>query len=399
MLLKEFSRATGSSHTAKPSSFAPSGRLSRLARHSYGQRGTGNAIVQGDNLAVLDDLMADYAGKIRCVYIDPPYNNREKYHHYNDDLDHETWVRQIVTRVQRLHSLLSDNGSLWVSIDDSEVHYLKVAIDQIFGRANFVTTIVWQQRTSRENRKVFSNNHEYLLLYAKNKRKFSATRNPIDLTTEVKNRYRNPDRDPRGPWQSVSANVQAGHATKSQFYSLVAPNGKKHSAPSGRCWVYTLDKMKREIADNNVWFGVNGDGVPRLKKFLISAKTGLTPETLWSATEVGTTDLAKKHLLQLFPSDEVFDTPKPEQLIHRILKIATNPGEIVLDAYLGSGTTAAVAHKMERRYIGIEYGKHAVTLCAHRLKKVVDGEIGGMSQGVGWTGGGGFDFFTFTGQK
>lgn len=247
----------------------------------------------------------------------------------------------------------------------------------------------------RENRKVLSRNHEYLLVYTKNLGAWSNARNSLPLTEDVKGRYKNPDSDPRGPWQSVSANVQEGHATPQQYYSLVAPNGRVHNPPKGRCWVYTKQKMHEEISKNNVWFGKDGNAVPRLKKFLTDRKTGLTPETLWRADSVGTTSEAKKHLLALFKEISLFDTPKPEQLIHRVLQISTNPGDVVLDPYLGSGTTAAVAHKMNRRYWGIEVGEHIKTHCAHRLQQVIAGESGGVSEQIGWKGGGGFDFYRF----
>lgn len=361
--------------------------------HSYGERKTGNVIIQGDNLNTLRALAKSFYGKIRCIYIDPPYNNQEQYTHYVDDLDHTTWLEGISARVHLLEDLLRDDGSLWISIDDREVHYLKVALDEVLGRHNFVTTVIWQQRTTRENRKVFSNNHEYILVYAKNPVRFRQSRNYLDLTPEVKSRYKNPDNDPRGPWQSVSANVQAGHATPSQFYEVVSPTGHHHSPPKGRCWVFNKPRMEAEIQKNNVWFGRSGNCVPRLKVFLRDNAPGLTPETLWLASEVQTSKSAKKHLLQMFPHERVFDTPKPEQLIRRVLSIATNPGDYVLDAYLGSGTTAAVAHKMGRRYVGIEQGDHAITHCAARLRMVIEGEDGGISETVNWQGGGGFDFF------
>jgi len=292
-----------------------------------------------------------------------------------------------------LKPLLSNDGSIWISIDDREVHYLKVAADAIFGRRNFVSTVIWQQRTTRENRKVFSNNHEYLLVYAADIREFRKKRNLLPPSREQLSRYKNPDRDPRGPWQSTSANVQNGHATSTQYYDLVAPNGRVHRPPEGRCWVYTKERMQQEIRAGNVWFGKTGNGVPRLKSFLRSVRIGLTPETLWKADEVGTSDDAKKHLLQIFPNKPVFDTPKPEALVARILSIASNPGDLVLDAFLGSGTTAAVAHKLNRHYIGIELGDHAVSYCATRLRLVVDGDRSGVSNAVHWTGGGGFDFY------
>ena len=371
--------------------------FSPIAELSYGESGTGNALIQGENLRVLDILQSQYAGKIRCVYIDPPYNNQERYRHYLDTRSHEAWLDMMVARLQAIKPLLSIDGSLWISIDDRESHYLKVAADEILGRENFVATVVWQQRTSRENRNVFSNNHEYLLVYAIDRRKFLANRNLLPGGPELLARYKNPDSDPRGPWQSVSANVQAGHGTASQFYDLVAPSGKVHRPPEGRCWVYTKEKMQREIAAGNIWFGKTGEGVPRIKRFLKSSKVGLTPETLWLAGEVGTNDEAKKQLLKLFPDAGVFDTPKPEGLIRRVLEIATDPGDLVLDAFLGSGTTTAVAHKLNRRYVGIEHGEHAVTYCAARLRLVVDGEATGISNEVRWRGGGGFDFYRLLG--
>ena len=367
--------------------------FSRIAKLSYGETGTGNAVIQGENLHILETLQKDYAGKIRCVYIDPPYNNQERYRHYLDTRSHGAWLNMMVERLLAIRPLLSEEGSLWISIDDREIHYLKVAADKIFGRENFVTTVVWQQRTTRENRRVFSNNHEYLLVYAVNKRKFRENRNPLPGGAQLLDRYKNPDSDPRGRWQSVSANVQAGHATMSQFYDLVAPNGKIHHPPEGRCWVYTKEKMEQEIAAGNIWFGKTGEGVPRIKLFLKSSKVGLTPETLWRADEVGTNDEAKKQLLKLFPDKDVFDTPKPEGLIRRVIEIATQPGDLVLDAFLGSGTTTAVAHKLKRRYIGIECGQQAITYCATRLREVVKGDSTGISKEVGWTGGGGFDFY------
>src|SRR2546423_285756 len=378
-------------------SFSPNQKYYADLRHyatlSYGQRQTGNMIFQGDNLEVLKVILPDYSGRVRCIYIDPPYNNQERYNHYTDSLDHEKWIIDISARLEYLARFLRRDGSIWISIDDREVHYLKVAADKILGRENFVTTVIWQQRTTRENRKVFSNNHEYLLVYAKDARIFKEARNTLACTSEVKRRYKNPDNDPRGPWQSISANVQAGHATRGQFYELRAPNGRRHVSPKGRCWIYNYSRMQEEIAKNNVWFGRYGNGVPRLKRFLSETQLGLTPETFWPASEVGTNKSAKKHLLQLFTKQPVFDPPKPEQLIQRIFHIATNPGEIVLDAYLGSGTTTAVAQKMGRHYVGIEQGSHAVTLCVNRMQQVIDGEAGGISEAVKWSGGGGFDFY------
>lgn len=360
---------------------------------SCGDADSPNMLIQGDNLEALKALLPYYAGQVKCIAIDPPYNTRSAFEHYDDNLEHSIWLSMMYPRLELLRNLLTEDGSIWVNIDDFEAHYLKVVMDEVFGRKNFVTTIVWQMRTTRENRRVFSNNHEYILVYAKDPARFATIRHDLELTEEVKARYKNPDNDPRGPWQSVSANAQAGHGTSEQFYILVAPSGKKHELPKGRCWLYTESRMLEEIAKNNIWFGKDGNGAPRIKKFLVDAKAGLTPETLWLAGDVGTNDSAKKSLLRMFPKEQVFETPKPESLLQRAIYIATDPGDIVCDSFLGSGTTAAVAHKMGRRYIGIEMGDQAVTHCQPRLKKVVEGEQGGISEAVGWKGGGGFRFY------
>lgn len=370
-------------------------RFRRIAELSYGNPAHGY-LIHGDNMPTLHALHSALEGKVTCIYIDPPYNNQEKYRYYVDHQRHDLWLRQLTSQISALRPLLSPNGSLWISIDDTELHYLKVATDRIMGRDNFVGTIVWHHRRTRENRSTFSNNHEYLLLYAQDPKRFRAFRNPLPPTADLLARYRNPDGDPRGPWQSISANVQDGHATSKQHYRLVAPSGKVHYPPEGRCWVYTQGRMKLEIEAGNVWFGREGDGVPRLKRFLNKETLGLTPETLWYSDEVGTSHDAKKQLLALFPAAPVFDTPKPESLLARIIEISTDPGDLVLDAFLGSGTTAAVAHKLGRAYVGIESGDHALTLCAPRLRQVVDGDSSGISVTKGWSGGGGFDFFRYS---
>lgn len=368
-------------------------KLMHNKENSYGEENTKNIIIYGDNSIALELLEHDYENKVKCIYIDPPYNNGEVYNHYHDDKEHEIWIRDISKVLVKLEKLLSEDGSIWISIDDSEVHYLKVAADKIFGRKNFINTIIWQHRTTRENRNIFSNNHEYILVYAKNPQKFKSTRNLLPNTEEVLKRYKNPDNDSRGPWQSVTAHVQSGHAVQSQFYDIIAPNGKVHKLPKGRCWAYNQERMQQEIKENNIWFGKDGNGVPRVKKFLCDRKDGITPETLWLGKEVGTTKCAKKHILSLFPKEVVFDTPKPEELIKRILDISTNEGDLVLDAYLGSGTTAAVAHKMKRNYIGIEVGKQALDLVVPRLNKVIEGEDKGISKLVNWQGGNGYKFY------
>lgn len=355
----------------------------------------GNMIIKGDNCAVCDYIMNEFADKVKCIYIDPPYNNGEKYAHYSDVFSHKQWLDNMRSIINRLFRLLTKDGSLWISIDDNEMHYLKVLCDEIMGRSNFVTTIIWQQRTTRENRRAFSNNHEYILVYAKDPATFKKKRNLLCADNSVLARYKNPDNDPRGPWQSVSLNVQAGHAVSSQFYSITAPGGKVFNPPNGRCWIYNETRMKKEIADNNIWFGLDKNSTPRKKKFLCDAKLGLTPETLWLASDVGTTNDAKKQLLALFPTMTVFDTPKPESLIRRILEIASNEGDLILDAFLGSGTTAAVAHKMKRAYIGIDISSESIDYSLSRLKRVIAGEKSGISKDLGWEGGGSFSYYEY----
>lgn len=278
------------------------------------------------------------------------------------------------------------------------MHYLKVLCDKIFGRKSFITTIVWQQRNTRENRKAFSNNHEYILVYSPNPESFKKKRNLLPITEDILARYKNPDNDPRGPWQSVSANVQDGHAVASQFYEVIAPNGKRHSPPQGRCWAYNEERMNAEIQAGNVWFGKDGNGVPRLKKFISQRMTGVVPETLWLSSFVGTNKDAKHHLKKLHIYDEsLFDTPKPESLIAQIIEIATNKNELVMDAYLGSGTTVSAAHKLGRNYIGIEKEEKTYNYILERMNQVVAGEKGGISQKVGWTGGGDYTIVHSTG--
>ncbi len=354
-------------------------------------------IIQGENLDVLELLAKDYTEKVKCIYIDPPYNNGENYTHYDDSV-HEEWIIEIKKRLRKLKPLLSSDGSIWISIDDSEVHYLKIAADEIFERKNFITTIIWQQRTTRENRKIFSNNHEYILVYAKNKTSFSRSINKLKGNGEQIARYKNPDNDKRGPWQSISLNVQAGHAVKSQFYELISPNGKKHNPPKGRCWAYNKDKMKDLIKDGRIWFGLEGNGVPRLKKFLSETEIRITPDTLWLGSDVGTNKEAKKHLIKLFPDKEVFDTPKPERLLKRIFEIATNENDLILDAYAGAGSAIAVAHKMKRQYIGIDRGNHIVDFVVERQKLVLQGKSLGILESVSDKNEG-FEFYKLAKKK
>lgn len=364
---------------------------------SVGRKDCENILIKGDNRLVLPVLKEEYAGRIKCIYIDPPYNNGDAYHYYNDKADSGSWLAGIRSVIENLRDFLSEDGSLWISIDDAEMAYLKVEADKVFGRTNFAGTMVWRHRKTRENRALFSHNHEYVLVYAKDIAKFKKVRKllPVD-DAFVNEKYKNPDGDKRGAWQSISASVQAGHAVPSQFYTVVSPAGIKFDPPKGRCWIYNEKRMRKEIEENNVWFGKDGRNAPRIKKFLKDAKLGLTPETLWLDDDCGTTDGAKKHLLSLFPTvKHVFETPKPEELIRRIIEVATDKGDYVLDCFVGSGSTLSAAHKLCRHYIGIEVGDQMGDLVARRIAAVINGEQGGISESVGWAKGGNFAFYNF----
>ena len=357
---------------------------------SYGDPKSDNLLVHGDNLEALKALLPFYAGRVKCIYIDPPYNTGSAFEHYDDNLEHSQWLGLMYPRLKMLKEFLSEYGSIWISIDDDEQAYLKVICDEIFGRQNFVASNVWQKRYSREGREAIGDSHEYIITYAKDPKTFKLTRNLLPFSEKQTKIFKNPDNDPRGPWQSVSMLAQGYRPN--QMYEIVAPNGTVHRPPEGNCWRHVKSEYERLLADGRMYYGADGNNVPRKKAFLSEAK-GLVPWTWLPHEEVGHTDEAKKEINVLFGSDNAFATPKPERLIQRILTIATNPGDLVLDSFLGSGTTAAVAQKMGRRWIGIEMGEHAKTHCAVRLKKVVDGEQGGVSASVGWKGGGGFKFY------
>ncbi|MBF0377752.1 MAG: site-specific DNA-methyltransferase [Desulfamplus sp.] len=376
----------------KSAANAPFRLLDEVPELSYGDEDTENMIIQGDNLDGLKALLPLYAGQVKCIYIDPPYNTKSAFEHYDDNLEHSTWLSLIYPRLELLRDLLSEDGSIWVSIDDSEMPYLKIIMDEIFGRKSFIATNVWQKRYSRENREAIGDVHEYIIVYAINPSKFKEQRNKIPPTQEQLKVYKNPNNDPRGNWRPIPINAQAGHATPSQFYEIESPNGKIFRPPEGRCWGIAEATFKRLLEEGRIYFGKNGDSQPNIIRYE-SEIEGFAPWTWWPNQEVGHTDESKKEVQLIFGKDNVFDTPKPERLLQRIIHIATNPNDLVLDSFLGSGTTAAVAHKMNRRYIGIEMGEHAQTHCATRLKKVIDGEQGGISKAVNWTGGGGFRFY------
>ena len=350
-----------------------------------------NLLIKGNNLLALHSLKARYTGKVKLIYIDPPYNTGNDGFRYNDRFNHSAWLTFMRGRLEIAKELLSREGAIFVNLDDGEAHYAKVLMDEVFGRDNFIANIVWEKRKSRENRRALSFKHDHLLFAAKDASIVKESIRPLELSEEVKKRFKNPDDDPRGPWQSVAVTAQSGHATKSQFYEIVTPSGRVISPGKGSCWRFNKGKLDELIADNRIYFGPDGSNVPRQKKFLSEVGDGgLTPETIWYADEVSTNDAAKRHLNQLLSDGEVFDNPKPEELLQRVIHLVTDQGDIVLDFFAGSGTTAAAAHKMKRRWLAVEQMEYIQDFPLSRFQKVIEGEQGGISEAVEWQGGGSF---------
>lgn len=364
--------------------------LEEVPELSYGNSDNENLLIQGDNLEALKALIPFYAGKVKCIFIDPPYNTKSAFEHYDDNLEHSKWLSLIYPRLELLHELLSVYGSIWVSIDDNEAQYLKIIMDEIFGRENFICNVIWRKNYSpKSTARHFSVDHDYVIVYAKIADKWAP--NLMPRTEKQDQAYKNPDKDPRGAWKP--GDLSARNYYSLGTYPITTPSGRVISGPpNGMFWRVSQTKLEELDCDNRIWWGKDGSNVPAIKRFLTEVKQGTVPQTWWSYEEVGHTQEAKKEIVTLFQAD-VFGTPKPERLIERVLHIASNEGDLVLDSFLGSGTTAAVAHKMNRRYVGIEIGEHAQTHCQPRLLKVVDGEQGGISKSVEWTGGGGFRFF------
>lgn len=349
-----------------------------------------NLIIQGDNLQALKALLPFYTGKVKCIFIDPPYNTQSAFEHYDDKLEHSQWLSMMYPRLVLLRELLAEDGSIWVTLDDREAHYFKVMMDEIFGRSNFVTNVVWQKKYSPQNdAKWLSDNHDHVLVYGKNKQLWRP--NLLPRSESMNARYKNPDNDVRGVWKASDLSVKT--YSEKNDYPITLPSGRIVSSSKSRCWGVSKEKLTELIADNRIWFGEAGNNVPALKKFLSEVQDGSVSLTVWTYDEVGHNQDAKNEI-KILNDKTLFDTPKPEKLIQKILTLASKETDLVLDSFLGSGTTCAVAHKMHRRYIGIEMGEHAVTHCIPRLQKVIEGEQGGISKAVNWTGGGGFNFYT-----
>jgi adenine-specific DNA-methyltransferase len=366
--------------------------LEEVSALSYGgDADNSNMLIQGDNLEALKALIPFYAGQVKCIYIDPPYNTRSAFSHYDDNLEHSIWLSMIYPRLELLRELLSEDGSIWVSIDDNEAHYLKVMMDEVFGRGNFVADVIWQKRVSPDpDTKFISPTHDTILVYSKCLT--SCKLNRLVRTDAQDARYENLDHDPRGPW--TSSDLTRREYRERDYYGIKLPSGREVFPAQGRSWSIPPESFEKLKQENKIWFGAKGDSMPRRKRFLSEVREGVVPTTWWAGDEAGRNEDGKREIKKLFPEElNVFSTPKPEKLIKRIFEIATKPNDLILDSFLGSGTTAAVAHKMNRRYIGIEMGDHAQSHCQTRLQKVVDGEQGGISKTVDWQGGCGFRFF------
>lgn len=345
----------------------------------------GNMLIHGDNLLALRALEQDFAGQIKCIYIDPPYNTGHAFDQYEDNLEHSIWLSLIYERLVILHKLLSEDGSLWVTLDDCEAHYFKILCDEVFGRSNFVASTIWQHAVqSKGYPGKFSLHHNYTFCYRKSD-KFVL--NSLERTAKHNINYSNPDNDSNGPWRS--GDVRNSLLRPNLMYDITTPSGNIIHHPE-KGWRFSRETFEQELSIGKIKF--SEDETRIIRKIYLKDQRGRVPETLWFAEEVGTTREANSEI-KILDLPETFDTPKPERLIERVIQLATTDGDIVLDSFLGSGTTAAVAHKMGRRWIGVELGNHAYSVCRPRLIKVIDGEQGGISKAQNWQGGGGFKFY------
>ncbi|WP_281650396.1 site-specific DNA-methyltransferase [Helicobacter bilis] len=348
-----------------------------------------NLLIKGNNLLCLHSLKKKFANKVKLIYIDPPYNTGNDSFNYNDNFNHSTWLTFMKNRLEIARDFLRDDGVIFIQCDDNEQAYLKVLCDEIFGRENFVATICWEKKGGRQNdAKFYSVNHEYILNYAKKKECFKP--NLLERTLEMLQQYKNPDNDPRGVWTSIT--LQAKSGTDSMRYRIKFDNGVEWEAPTGTYPRFSKENLEKLYKENRLWFGESGKNTPRLKKFLSEIKEGVIHNTLLTQDEVGNTQKAKQEIKVLFENGNttLFATPKPEALIKRIIEISTQEGDLIMDFFAGSGTTLAVAHKMKRQFIGIEQMEYIESITKERLKKVINGEQGGISKAVDWQGGGSF---------
>ena len=376
--------------------------------------GSENMIIHGDNLEALKALLPRYEGRIKCIYIDPPYNTGNEGWVYNDNVNdpkikkwlgevvgkegedltrHDKWLCMMYPRLRMLQKLLSDDGVIFISIDDNEQANLKLLCDDIFGPSHFVAQIVWQKRTSPDARKRMSNGHEYILIYAEDPVNLDRCINLIDLDETDAEKYKNPDNDPKGPWVSVDFTAQGYRPN--QMYKITTPGGREIGPPEGRCWKNLRDVFEQYYSEGRLWFGSDGNGVPRQKNYL-SEKQGKTVWTWWTNEEVGHTQEATQDLAALLQK-KVFDYPKPVRLIRRIVQMATKPDSIVLDSFAGSGTTAHAVLELNksdggtRKFISVEMMDYAETITAERVRRVISGYRKGKKDVEGT--GGNFSYY------
>ncbi len=363
---------------------------------SYGDQDTENMLIHGDNLLALKALEMNYRGKIKCIYIDPPYNTGSAFEQYDDDLEHSTWLCLMHERLQQLFELLMEEGTIWISLDDNEVHYFKVMADEVFGRKNFIADVAWEKSDSpRMDAKLFSSRYDHTLVYAKNIERVKI--NQV-VTGEIPEHYNKETVDGRKYYLKplrYMGNADAKEDRPNLFFSIKAPDGtevypKRTDGSDGR-WRWSKEKVD---GNSELIEWVRGkNGWTAYYRIFAEEDATRPPETLWNFQFAGSNRNAKAEIKALFNDNKSFDTPKPEKLIEQILNIATDEGDYVLDSFLGSGTTAAVAQKKGRKWIGIEMGEHAYTLCKIRMDSVIHGEKGGISKDVNWQGGGGYKFY------
>lgn len=345
-----------------------------------------NRLIHGDNLPALRALQAEFAGRIACIYLDPPYNTGNAFVSYDDGVEHARWLSDFRDRLEALQPLLRHDGVLWITLDDTMVWYAKLVADEVFGRSNFICSVAWNSRKSRQNDTAISNGHNFLLLFARDRERVRLYRLPVDA-----GRFANPDGDPRGPWKADP--FDAPNLRPNLTYPIANPvTGVEHWPPPGRCWRTTRAEYERYLAQGMIVFGKTGRSKPQLKRYLSDAAgRGETPGTWWD--DAGTATEATKEIQALFGA-KTFDTPKPERLLHRVISLSTRPGDWVLDPFAGSGTTGAVAHKTGRRWIMVELGDHCRTHIVPRLQRVIDGvDPGGVTRVAGWKCGGGYRYF------
>jgi adenine-specific DNA-methyltransferase len=352
-----------------------------------------NRLIFGDNLLALKALEQEFAGKVKCVFIDPPYNTGSAFEHYDDGVEHSLWLSLMRDRLEILRAMLAKDGAIWISVDDNEGHYLKVLCDEVFGRRSFVATVVWENFYGRSNAAAISPAHNYLLVYSPLGLEWKHVRRLLPRDEKSSSKYSNPDGDARGPWR-LGPIFAAEERHEGLMYTITTPAGREVKPPRGSHWRMIETDFWKLVEEGRITFGAGGDNVPAVKLYLSEVQDGLVPRTWWPHTEVGHSQEAKREIQSLFPDTIPFGTPKPERLLQRVVEMSTHPGDLVLDSFAGSGTTGAVAHKMGRRWIMVELGEHCHTHIIPRMQKVIDGQDpGGITESVGWKGGGGFRYY------